>query len=411
MKKYVSLFLGLLLLAGCSSLGRGLMEGYFDAQNKKKDEVSCMILSAGFSGLQQAKQKITNVLLVHGIGTHVPGHSMAFMLDISQKMGLDTLNRDYKEIQMINSTDQPVGVLRVYRFLNEKTQRSVVFYEQTWSEITDPIKQSLSYDTTKEYAKDRSAVNAKMKFYMNSTLPDTAIYFGPEGERMKASSLQAICWMTNYTFDQLPSRARQYCTPSPKQAINSLKDENFAFITNSLGSRIAIDALQQMAEEMRAYPKKTAESKKAVELLQNKEITVFMLANQLPVLQLGRPAPKHKGKKQDYCFENGLLYDQRIFRRLNVVAISDPNDLLSYGLEPDASDKYLDNALCPEISNVSVTTTPALDVGFGEVANPLFAHTGYQKNPYVLDLIVQGLEDNYLSPSIEDKCRWIKLKN
>ena len=250
-----------------------------------------------------------------------------------------------------------------------------------------------------------------MKYYLNTTLPDTAIYFGPKGYDMLSSSKQSFCWMTNYSYEELPDNVLQHCILSADKAMNSLSKENFVFITNSLGSRIAIDALQQMADKIRLLPKDKVEVQKALKLLREKEITIFMLANQLPLLQMGRTAPANIGQRHNYCSVDGDKYHQRLFKLLNIVAISDPNDLLSYGLEPNSADKYLDSALCPQISNVSITTTQSMDVGFGEIANPLLAHTNYHQNPYVLDLIVDGLRKGYTAPAINDKCHWIELED
>ena len=411
MRKHIFLLLGLFFLTACSSFSKGLVEGFIDAQEKKKDDVSCSIMSSGFDGLQRSKEKTIKVLLVHGIGNHVPGHSMAFMLDLAKRMGMNTLHRDFKEIKMTDEQGNFVGTLRVYRFKNHLTGNNIVFYEQTWSSITAPIKENLSYDTTKEYAQKRSAVNAQMKYYLNSTLPDTVIYFGQKGETLLSSATQSFCWMTNYSYDDLPDNVQENCSVSAKKAIDSLSKENFVFITNSLGSQIAIDALQQMAQKIYALPKANSDTQKALSLLREKEITIFMLANQLPLLQMGRTQPLHIGQWKDYCSVDGKKYHQRLFKLLNIVAISDPNDLLSYGLEPNSADKYLDSALCPQVSNVSITTTTTVNLGFGELANPLSAHTNYQKNPYVLDLIVEGLRFGYTSPAIDEKCHWVQLEN
>ena len=410
MKKYVLMAFLLCFLSGCSSFGRGLVEGFMDAQEKKKEEMGCTILSAGFSGLQRAEEDSIKVLFVHGIGHHTPGYGLPFINQLALKMGMDAMSFDTKKIQMIDEKGQFVGHLNVYRFLNKDTGKSVVFYEQTWSGITEPIKKALAYDTMSAYAPYRSAVNAQMKFFMNSTLPDTTIYFGPDGEKMINSSLQSFCWMTNFDYEELPDNVEKFCNITAQKAIAGLSKDNFVFITNSLGSRITIDALQQIAEKITHLPKGNDKVQKALELLRQKEITIFMLANQLPLLQLGRKAPLHVGQRNDFCLPTGKNYHQRLFKLLNVVAISDPNDLLSYALEPDSADTYFDSAFCPVISNVSITTTPQIDVGIGQIANPLFAHTNYQKNPYILDLMVEGLQEGFIAPSIDEKCQWILLK-
>ena len=411
MKKQICTLLCLLFLSGCSSFGRGLVEGFMDAQEKKKQDVSCSIMSAGFDGLKRSKEKVMKVLLVHGIGNHVPGHSMSFMLDLADRLGMDTVKRNHKEIRLQNEKGDFVGILRVYHFKNQISGHSIVFYEQTWSGITDDLKNNLSYDTTRAYAKNRSVVNGQMKYYLNTTLPDTAIYFGPKGDLMLSSSIQSFCWMTNYSYDDLPDKATSLCSVSAQKAAKSLSKENFVFITNSLGSRIAIDALQQMAEKIRTLPQDDMQLQKTLKLLREKEVTVFMLANQLPLLQMGKNPPEHVGLRDAYCSDKGDRRNLRLFKGLNVVAISDPNDLLSYGLEPDAADKYFDSALCPQVSNVSITTTSAVDLGFGEIANPLSAHTNYQRSPYVLDSIIDGLKDDFLAPAIDEKCNWIKLED
>jgi hypothetical protein len=368
-------------------------------------------MSSGFDGLKRSKEKVIKVLLVHGIGNHVPGHSVSFILDLANRMGLDTMDRRYKEIRLQNQQGVFVGILRAYHFENKTSGHSVIFYEQTWSGITDELKNDLAYDTTREYAKNRSAVNGQMKYYLNSTLPDTAIYLGPKGDLMLSSSIQSFCWMTNYSYEDLLDKGNEFCSASAETAFESLSKENYVFITNSLGSRIAIDALQQMAEKIRSLPSDNNQYQKTLNLLREKEITIFMLANQIPLLQMGKVPPEHVGMRDAYCSVDGDRYNLRLFKGVNIVAISDPNDLLSYGLEPDSADKYFDSALCPKISNVSITTAPSMDLGFGEVANPLSAHTNYQRSPYVLDLIIDGLKDDYLAPAIDEKCNWIKLED
>ena len=77
-----------------------------------------------------------------------------------------------------------------------------------------------------------------------------------------------------------------------------------------------------------------------IESLRNKQFTVYMLSNQLPLLQMGRHPAEVIGQTEAYCNAAGDHYKNRIVNKMEVVAFSDPNDLLSSenlagGLAPD----------------------------------------------------------------------------
>ena len=404
MRRFI-LLMACFFLTSCASFGRGMVQGLLE--NKSHQPPECLIWSSGFSGLAPLDTHTVKILLVHGIGNHTPGHSTAFMLALTQPLGMTQQDRSYKEIQLRDAQNQPVGILRVYRFTNPETGKQMIFYEQPWSAITFPSKQLLSYDTNQEYSARRALLNKEAKKYLNATLPDPLIYLGPDGQKMLDSSVQSFCWMTTYTYEALPPRADDSCRIGAHAAMNSLRTDNFAFITSSLGSRIVIDALQVVANQIGAS---NGESQKALSLLRQKEIMIFMLANQLPLLQMGRTRPENQGQISAFCTPKGALYNERMFQKLSVIAFSDPNDLLSYALEPGAADTYFDSKLCPEISNVSLTTTPTMDFGFGDFANPLSAHKNYIKNETVIKLIVNGLKKGYDSAELPAPCRWIELK-
>ena len=74
--------------------------------------------------------------------------------------------------------------------------------------------------------------------------------------------------------------------------------------------------------------------------MQKKHVHIFMLSNQLPMLQLGRELPEVTGQKADYCQSNGSKYTSRMFAETSIVAFSDPNDLLSYAIPHDFTEKY-----------------------------------------------------------------------
>ena len=72
-------------------------------------------------------------------------------------------------------------------------------------------------------------------------------------------------------------------------------------------------------------------------------LSVFMLSNQLVSLQIGLPPPNVFGRIDSYCRVDGEHYGQRAFKKLNIMAFNDPNDLLCYSIPRDFVDRYLDS--------------------------------------------------------------------
>ena len=135
-----------------------------------------------------------------------------------------------------------------------------------------------------------------------------------------------------------------------------------------------------------------------------------MLANQLPILALGRPLPKVHNQIAEYCTPGASKYGKRIFKAVNIVAFSDPNDLLSYAIPQGFADKYIDSRICPRVTNVSVNVAPEISAfGIG-VVNPVAAHTDYDTSPKVINLITHGTYDFGSDRLLEEKCRFTELK-
>ena len=72
--------------------------------------------------------------------------------------------------------------------------------------------------------------------------------------------------------------------------------------------------------------------------------------------------------------------------KLAIVAVSDPNDLLSYPL--NATDIVDSGAL--DVSVHNVTLNVARSAWFGVFANPLKAHSGHDQDKRVIRLIAHG---------------------
>ena len=135
-----------------------------------------------------------------------------------------------------------------------------------------------------------------------------------------------------------------------------------------------------------------------------------MLANQLPLLQLGRESPKVTNQIEEYCQETGAHWENRSFKRLNIVAFSDPNDLLSYGIPPKFAREKMDSRICPKITNIEINVTEVVSLfGLGEFANPSDAHTGYDNDEQVIRLIAHGIGHDEVPEKTREVCSWVEI--
>jgi hypothetical protein len=150
-------------------------------------------------------------------------------------------------------------------------------------------------------------------------------------------------------------------------------------------------------------------TEKSIAALQNKHIPIFMLSNQLPMLQLGRELPEVTGQYENYCDLKGDHYKKRMVSETSIIAFSDPNDLLSYGIPPGYSEKYLDSRLCANITNVNINIAKVMDAfGLSDLANPLQAHVGYDQDDRVIALIANGIGNQKTSSLIKQRCEFTK---
>ncbi|MDF1551684.1 MAG: hypothetical protein P1P84_01420 [Deferrisomatales bacterium] len=130
------------------------------------------------------------------------------------------------------------------------------------------------------------------------------------------------------------SRPSELYRDAPRDALgptglDRLQD-NYVFITHSLGSRITTDALQSLA----AAANKVPEFREKAQALRNKRFALAMLSNQVPLLQLGQPEPEVRGQIDDICGPGAPKAEERLFQETKILAFSDPNDLFRYAIPP-----------------------------------------------------------------------------
>jgi len=402
------LFLALIaLLHGCASLGKGIAEAFLEKQQATDTRI-CQIWGKPFTGISPrlnnhpGKMK---VLMVHGVGNHLPGYSTQFLEKLARELGLSVISASYKNITLTSSFDNSknLGNLRITHLLSKDRNRELMFYELTWSMITAKQKEVLAYDNSGEYSFRRAEVNDLMKKFSNDTGPDPIIYLGESQNDILVSFGQAFCWMTKSNWESLPDDVQQACSFNDDSAAVNLRGDQYAFISHSLGSRIVIDGMQRIAGLINT---RDIEFQNA---LKSKEIPIYMLSNQLPMLQLGRKLPEISNQKEAYCKPDGAKYGQRMLSKTPIVAFSDPNDLLSYAIPHGFVEKYLDSRLCIDVTNININVATVFDAfGLGKLANPLDAHVGYDSDDRVIALIAKGIGNANTAKLVKDRCNWIE---
>lgn len=394
-------------LSGCASLGKGVAEAFLEKQ-QAADTRLCEIWGKPFNGISPFLDNKTGkmkVLIVHGVGNHLPGYSTQFEEKLAIELNLPVMSKKYKNITLTHRLDNTknLGNLRITRLLSKDRNKELMFYELTWSVITAKQKEVLAYDNSGEYSFRRAEVNDLMKKFSNDTGPDPIIYLGDSREDILVSFAQAFCWMTKSDWASLPDDVTQACSfNDDATAANIIKDQ-YAFVSHSLGSRIVIDGMQRIATLL---DQRDVDFRNA---LKNKEIPIYMMSNQLPMLQLGRKPPDVSNQNDAYCKPEGEKYNQRMLAKTPIIAFSDPNDLLSYAIPHGFIEKYLDSRLCIDVTNVNINVATIIDAfGLGRLANPIEAHDGYDADDRVVALIANGIGNKNTAKIINERCRWVE---
>ncbi len=406
-------------LSGCASFGKGIAEAVLE-KNDGEDTRVCQVRGKPFAGIAPSlakKHGKTKVLMVHGVGDRLAGYSTEFLEKLAKELDVTAKSSTYKDIQLVSpvDTDKNLGNLRITQLKNADGSKELLFYELTWSEITRSQKELLGFDNSGEYSYKRAEVNDMLKKFGNDTGPDPIIYLGDTRTQILRAFSQSFCWMGKDGWEQLPNDSRVACATTDSFS-NNIDQDDFIFVSHSLGSRITIDGLQRLASVLE-NPKKYSTTSYDVtpparmrQLLQQKKIQIFMLSNQLPMLQLGRELPEVNAQKADYCLANGSRYSSRLFDETAIVAFSDPNDLLSYAIPHNFSDKYLDSRLCIKVTNVNINVAKIFDAfGMGKFANPMDAHLGYSKDDRVVAMIAKGIGNGQSAPLVKEKCEWTEI--
>jgi replicative DNA helicase len=384
-----------------------MAEAFLEKQ-QSVDTRLCEIWGKPFKGLSPFlgnKQGKMKVLMVHGVGDHKPGYSTQFVEKLAKELDLPVMSAQYKNISLTSRVDSSknLGNLRISRLLSKDRSRELLFYELTWSAITAKQKEVLAYDNSGEYSFRRAEINDLLKKFSNDTGPDPIIYLGESREDILVSFGQSFCWMTKSNWDDLPDDVTQACSFNDDPIAGNIHVDQYAFISHSLGSRIIIDGMQRIASLRDERDPAFGEA------LQHKQIPMYMMSNQLPMLQLGRKLPDVSNQKAAYCQPEGEKFNQRMLAKTPIIAFSDPNDLLSYAIPHGFVEKYLDPRLCIDVTNIIINVATIFDAfGLGKMANPIDAHVGYDTDDRVVALIAKGIGNENTAEIVKNRCRWVE---
>jgi hypothetical protein len=426
-KRAVAVLAGAWLLTGCASFGEGLARGVMaPAAEPAVDTRQCEVSGPAFSGILPLLERqdgypplaeagperpILKVIMVHGVGTHVPGHSARLSANLAQSLGLTVVAPDAKAfpIEAPAFPGETLGTLTVTRHTNVARDREMLFFELTWSPISQPAKDAIAFDNTAVYAHRRATVNNVFKHFINDVAPDPLAYTGTGRERIQTTIAQTLCWALSSDWQGLPDE-QQLCTPNHPAFASRLDVDEFAFITHSLGSRITTDGLTRLTRYVETAEADVPEFRRVTQAFRERDVKIFMLANQLPLLQSGLEPAGVQGAVPAFCRPGAADFANRMFQETELIAFSDPNDLLSYPI-PDAFVRdHVDSRLCPKQVNVTINIAPVRSVlGLGEFANPLSAHVDYDDDERVIELITRGIGQPETSPVVKERCTWLEV--
>lgn len=365
---YLNYFLLLLVMLGSSACSVPIKTEVMDGQ---------------FPGIKRitSSENLAQIMIVHGMGDHKVGYSSHIRSGLIQTLGLQ---KDGDPVLFKIQAEGDVSgyaYLKIwqYRYSGEKIVR---MYELTWSPITREIKE-ITFADDVELNIYRQNLNSTIKQFVNSYLSDPIMYTGKYGKPIRSVFEKAIC---NIMLDTGEKRIRKISACTRKEDAGRVQiPGGVAIISHSLGSKIVYDTLYQIAKNSDKYWL-------AQEFI-GRIRSVYMMANQISFLELASASSKklleqnRKNSMQEFIRVRAGLVRDKSMADVYIVAFTDPDDMLSYPL-PQAYCKSESGDV--QIHCVNVFINNNLKSLFGQISNPVTAHTGYKRNTRVIAMISCG---------------------
>ena len=376
------------------------------------------------SALSASQEQPVRVLLVHGMGPQKPGYSGTLQGEIIGRLNLGLrpgevvsrpIERGYTVTvfdgpQPLSSTVAlPLSSLIRTTWIDGKGNPRLIFYEVLWAPPRDVIKNRflacfesgveadeclptgpIQPNTDSQGVLNRFGKNRLMV----GGFADASIVLSPIGDVLRDDIDLAMCTVAADVAGRDLAKARtercdltQIVSREDAPSLNRrLSDAKFVAITHSLGSFLLLDGQIRFAAERATNDADVARELAAFYLLDNK--TMFMRANQVSLLHLARlrvacdapPCPNRLVRPADDIFDA----PPELSQMTTYVAFNDHNDLLGFELPPYLAERSVVGTLV----NVSVRNGRWWIPGL--LKNPLAAHSASDRNPAVIEAIVEG---------------------
>lgn len=261
------------------------------------------------------------------------------------------------------------------------------------------VGQDDSQGDSVELSELRRSVNRNLKDkFVNYGFSDAVMYLGPAGQEIRNAIRGAMCAAAleanGLTFQDIGQEVdyQSVCAAAGQADIDV---DPFAFVAESLGSKIALDVIRDAMTDGR----------ETVHDFMIRKTQVFMLANQIPLLSLSDLSDGSAFKPSDYASKD----------RPTLIAFSEINDFLTYELVPFYEQLHKNSYLDPMFRDTA-SDKNTLDrrdlvdrLGFNAIdmrvefakpfipfvnsfVDPAFAHNGHVRQPEIMDLILCGAD-------------------
>lgn len=405
--------------------------------------------SNAFNGIRDhLKRGSLHVMQIHGMGSHSAqedcgegSENLDLQDDIALKLKYGLAGgKDAAIAHSIVKDGMVAGTYSVRRFTDPDPTRGhdLFFSCVTWGETGKVVKGKLleledDFTEKAENEKHRAWINSQAKRFVNGSFADPVIYLGGMGPYIRDVVWQGIVASTSLVAAMNAKKSLTALTAvEHAEAMRSFGSQGYvAIISDSLGSRIVFDLVCEQSEAlcqgtplaaaapqagMGSYQKRTlaAESTDALVQyqLEHRVVSMYMLANQLPLLELAYYTPPKDGVPLNLSLDRLMAGDHGCYRPLpgllapseeatssdsaavEVVAFTDPNDALSYHL----TDAFARRCIPLDASGsqaslrlINVTLPNAKARYLFVDSNLIKAHSsGFKRNRRAIDLMTFG---------------------